>query len=209
LGRRSLDAPRVHAQRSESGTVQAAEPIIQRWVATDVTTNPMIQREIMEFFDEHGVKSIDLAILLAKAMERPWVMGKRRPARIVLRNNPQWEELIPHLRQLKIEVITQQELPLWDDAATAYVRRLRATLRGREVPILTVPPNLDEAFPAVSCWVKSLGRIEIGIDPGRGMSPGMLVSGRAARRAHRPPIPRTGQRQRSGTSRKGSVAWRS
>jgi hypothetical protein len=37
----------------------------------------------------------DLAILLAKAMEHPWVMGKRRPARIVLRNNPQWEELIP------------------------------------------------------------------------------------------------------------------
>jgi len=37
----------------------------------------------------------DLAILLAKAMEHPWVMGKRRPARIVLRNNPQREELIP------------------------------------------------------------------------------------------------------------------
>src|SRR6516225_2386945 len=49
----------------------------------------------------------DLADLLAKAMERPWVMGKQRPARIVLRNNPQWVELIPHLRQLKIEVETQ------------------------------------------------------------------------------------------------------
>ncbi len=109
----------------------------------------------------------DLADLLAKAMERPWVMGERRPARIVLRNNPLWEELIPHLRQLKIEVITQQELPLWDDAAAAYVQRLRATLRGREVPILTVLPKLDEAFPAVSCWVKNLGRIEIGIEPGQ------------------------------------------
>ena len=64
----------------------------------------------------------DLASLLAKAMEHPWVMGKRRPAQIVLRNNTQWEELIPHLRQLKIEVISQQELPLWDDAAAAYVR---------------------------------------------------------------------------------------
>ena len=35
-----------------------AEPIIKRWVATDVTTNPKIQREILEFFKEHGVKSV-------------------------------------------------------------------------------------------------------------------------------------------------------
>jgi hypothetical protein len=84
----------------------------------------------------------DLANLTAKAMEHPWVMGKRRPARIVLRNNPQWEELIPHLKQLKIEVITQQELPRWDDAAEAYVRRLRATRRGREVPMITAQPEL-------------------------------------------------------------------
>ncbi|MGA2703184.1 MAG: hypothetical protein ABSH35_19065 [Isosphaeraceae bacterium] len=110
----------------------------------------------------------DLAILLAKAMEHPWVMGKRRPARIVLRNNPQWEELIPHLKQLKIEVITQQELPLWDEAAEAYVRRLKATRRGREVPILTVLSKLDEAFPAVARWVKTSGRIEIGVEEGQG-----------------------------------------
>ena len=70
----------------------------------------------------------DLANLLAKAMERPWVMGARRPARILLRDNPQWQELIPHLGQLKIEVETQEELPLWDDAAAEYVRKLKASL---------------------------------------------------------------------------------
>jgi hypothetical protein len=110
----------------------------------------------------------DLANLLAKAMERPWVMKSRRPARIILRNNPQWEELIPHLRQLKIEVGTQQELPLWDDAAADYVRRMRATRRGREVPIITVQAELDEAFSAVAQWVKNQGRIEIGVEEGRG-----------------------------------------
>ena len=87
----------------------------------------------------------DLAHLLAKAMERPWVMGTRRPARILLRNNPQWQELIPHLRQLKIEVETQEELPLWDDAAAEYVRKLKATQVGRDVPIITVPQEFDEA----------------------------------------------------------------
>jgi hypothetical protein len=53
----------------------------------------------------------DLADLLAEAMERPWVMGRRRPARLILRDNPQWGELIPHLGQLRIEVECQEELP--------------------------------------------------------------------------------------------------
>ena len=110
----------------------------------------------------------DLANLLAKAMEKPWVMGARRPARLVLRNNPQWQELIPHLRQLKIEVETQEELPLWDDAAVEYVRKLKATQVGREVPILTFAPTLEETFPAVERWIKTLGRIEIGVQEGRG-----------------------------------------
>ena len=35
-----------------------AEPIIQRWVATDVTTNPKVQNEIQTFFKKHGVKSV-------------------------------------------------------------------------------------------------------------------------------------------------------
>jgi hypothetical protein len=109
-----------------------------------------------------------LANLLAQAMERPWVMGARRPARILLRNNPQWQELIPHLKQLKIEVETQEELPLWDDAAADYVRRMKASRLGWEVPIITVQPELDEAFPAVSRWVKTSGRIEIGVEEGQG-----------------------------------------
>jgi hypothetical protein len=110
----------------------------------------------------------DLASLLAKAMERPWVMGTRRPAKILLRDNPQWQELIPHLRQLKIEVEVQEELPLWDDAAAEYVRKLKATQVGRDVPIITVPQEFDEAFPAVVRWVKTWGRIEIGVEGGQG-----------------------------------------
>jgi len=129
----------------------------------------------------------DLAHLLARAMERPWVMGSRRPARILLRNNPQWRELIPHLGQLKIEVETQEELPLWDDAAAEYVGKLKATLVGRDVPILTVQQELDEAFPAVARWVKALGRIEIGVEEGRGfmvraLSPeGLMFEDRGSR----------------------------
>ena len=37
---------------------QDSDAIIRRWMATDVMTNPKIQREIMDFFNEHRVKSV-------------------------------------------------------------------------------------------------------------------------------------------------------
>ena len=37
---------------------EGAEPIMERWVATDVATNPKIQREIKEFFHHHRVKRV-------------------------------------------------------------------------------------------------------------------------------------------------------
>jgi hypothetical protein len=38
-----------------------AEPILERWVATDVTTSPKVQREIKEFFEPHGVETIAMS----------------------------------------------------------------------------------------------------------------------------------------------------
>ncbi len=38
-----------------------AEPILQRWVATDVTTNPKVQQEMKDFFLQHGVKSVAMS----------------------------------------------------------------------------------------------------------------------------------------------------
>jgi hypothetical protein len=38
-----------------------AEPIMRRWVATDVTTNPKVQQEMQEFFLQHGVKSVAMS----------------------------------------------------------------------------------------------------------------------------------------------------
>ena len=38
-----------------------AEPILERWVAADVITSPKVQREIKEFFERHGVKSIAMS----------------------------------------------------------------------------------------------------------------------------------------------------
>ena len=38
-----------------------AEPILKRWVATDVTTNPKVQQELQDFFGQHGVKQVAMS----------------------------------------------------------------------------------------------------------------------------------------------------
>jgi hypothetical protein len=40
---------------------EGAEPIIKRWVATDVTTNPKVATEIDRFFKKHGVKKVGMS----------------------------------------------------------------------------------------------------------------------------------------------------
>jgi SEC-C motif len=42
-------------------TSENSDAVIKRWVATDVTTSPKIQREIKEFFEQHGVKSVAMS----------------------------------------------------------------------------------------------------------------------------------------------------
>jgi hypothetical protein len=38
-----------------------ADPILMRWVATDVTTSPRVRREMMAFFEQHGVRSVAMS----------------------------------------------------------------------------------------------------------------------------------------------------
>ncbi|SRR5579871_79850 len=37
---------------------EGAEPILKRWVGSDVTTDPRVQQELQEFFKQHGVRSV-------------------------------------------------------------------------------------------------------------------------------------------------------
>jgi hypothetical protein len=38
-----------------------AEPIMKRWVATDVTTSPKVQQELQDFFLQHWVKQVAMS----------------------------------------------------------------------------------------------------------------------------------------------------
>lgn len=58
----------------------------------------------------------DLARLLAEAMRRPLIEFSHRPSTLYIRERPEWAELLPHLKQVGIQVVYQDKLPKWDDA---------------------------------------------------------------------------------------------
>jgi len=56
----------------------------------------------------------DLATLLAHTMQRPMAERSHRPQTLYLRARPVWAELLPHLKQIGIQVVSQEALPKWD-----------------------------------------------------------------------------------------------
>ncbi len=68
----------------------------------------------------------DLANLLAHAMSRPLTgRDRQRPGMIHLRDRPQWQELLPHLRQLGIEVVLADDLPWFDGAIVEWMQQTK------------------------------------------------------------------------------------
>ena len=87
----------------------------------------------------------DLATLLAHAMLRPLDEGDRqRPRTISLRDRPQWQELLPHLRQLGVEVVLADELPWFDEAV---MERMQQTKRKRLPSVDEIKTTLRKPFP--------------------------------------------------------------
>jgi Plasmid pRiA4b ORF-3-like protein len=103
----------------------------------------------------------DLARLLAEAMRRPLVDFSSRPRCLYLRNRPEWAELLPHLKQIGIQVVSQEALPKWDRAfgdLCAEVEQARTVQevgpakeapirRGRKVVKPRKPPQKSLATP--------------------------------------------------------------
>ena len=78
----------------------------------------------------------DLANLLAEAMRRPLVDFSHRPRVLYLRARPEWVELLPHLKQIGIQAVSQDALPKWDrnfGELQAQVEQARVAHAGRHV----------------------------------------------------------------------------
>jgi hypothetical protein len=108
----------------------------------------------------------DLARLLAHAMNRPLVDHAHRPARIHLRDNPQWRELLPHLDQLGIEVVTRDSLPTWDELALEFFRGMREIQVEQGMSLIALPIDVERTYPTLAHWVQAHGRVEIGAQQG-------------------------------------------
>ena len=120
----------------------------------------------------------DLARMLAEAIQRPIIEGSRhRPSAILLRDDPQWEELLPHLRELSIEVVKAKILPAWkevaQDGGIEHARRWRS----HSSPKITQDTLLAAMFPSIAKWVRRGGWIEIGDQSGCGFVVRVLDEG--------------------------------
>jgi hypothetical protein len=76
----------------------------------------------------------DLARLLADAMQRPLSGRIHRPTALYLRAGPEWAELLPHLKQLGIETISQEGLPKWDRAFGDLLAQVEQARAAQGVP---------------------------------------------------------------------------
>jgi hypothetical protein len=111
----------------------------------------------------------DLAQILAEAIQRPIIEGSRhRPSTILLRDDPQWEELLPHLRELSIEVVKIDTLPAWKEAAQDGGLEHARRLRSHSPPRITQDTLLAAMYPTIAKWVRHGGWIEIGDQGGCG-----------------------------------------
>ncbi|MDB5307268.1 MAG: hypothetical protein JWO38_1470 [Gemmataceae bacterium] len=110
----------------------------------------------------------DLATLLAHAMRRPLTGGAHRPRRVLVRKNPRWKELFPHLGELGIEVVPQSNLPKINDAYGEYLRELRKARSARAVKPSAGQAAVETLFPAIARWVNGYGHVKIGDQEGFG-----------------------------------------
>jgi len=110
-----------------------------------------------------------LARLLANAIQRPIIEGLRhRPKKLMLRDDPHWKELLPHLRELEIEVVKTDTLPAWKKAAKdGGIEHARSQLSAGP-PRVTQDTLLAHMFPTIGKWVRCGGWIEIGEQQGIG-----------------------------------------
>ena len=115
---------------------------------------------------DHPPDVNDLANLLAHAMRRPSIGYSRRPSRIRLHDNSAWDELIPHLHELGIEVEAAKRLKSYQSAMQEFRHELRKDRPTEEA----TSGDIENSYPAVAQWVQGCGWIEIGDQEGLGFS---------------------------------------
>jgi hypothetical protein len=104
----------------------------------------------------------DMARLLADAMRRPLDGSPRRPRTLRIRKRLEWAELLPHLEQVGIRVISAPRLAKWDHAFNDFCQKV---LKSKPAP---ERPAVEELYPTIAEYICTRGHIEIGDQEGFG-----------------------------------------
>ncbi len=95
-------------------------------------------------------------------MKRPLVEGQHRPARILLRGNPKWKPLFPALKEISVEVVVADELPIVAEAFDEFLTYMKKARSAGKVMPTVEQSSVEKTFPSIAKWVRSYGHIEIG-----------------------------------------------
>ena len=92
--------------------------------------------------DFRPLRSITLRVCWTTPCCRPQYGDRQRPRTIHLRDRPQWQELLPHLRQLGIEVALSEDLPRFDEAVIEWMQETKKPPSAEKIKAM-----LREPFP--------------------------------------------------------------
>jgi len=73
-------------------------------------------------------------------MRRPLVNFSHRPQCLYLRARPEWAELLPHLKQIGIQVMSQETLPKWDRTFGDLLAQVEQAGAGQGTTLTEGPP---------------------------------------------------------------------
>lgn len=94
-----------------------------------------------------------------------------RPRRLHLRGKAEWQEVVPHLDEVGIDVSVRRVLPQVTAAFEDYLSHLRESRRSGMVKPSASQQTVETLFPAVAKWVQGYGHIEIGEQESFGFVP--------------------------------------
>ena len=98
---------------------------------------------LMHTIDQEPPNLDEIAHLLAGIMDCAHPRPRRRPEAVLVRDDPEWLEMVPYLDELGIEVVVTEELSQWDARAQELINWLqdrwstwpKAELRPDKLPI--------------------------------------------------------------------------
>lgn len=80
---------------------------------------------LLETIDEQPPDLERIAHLLAGTMQCAYPRPCSRPQAVFFRDDPEWQAMVPYLKELGIETVVTEELPQWDAKAEAMIRWLQ------------------------------------------------------------------------------------